>query len=202
MHSFRHTNLTITVFDSVYEPAEDSFLLASIAPKLRGSVLEIGCGTGIVSLTAAKIKKNKIVAVDISNDALKNAKYNAQKNKLTNIEFVKSNLFSSKKLNGRKFDYILCNPPYLPTNKEERIHGVINHAYDGGKDGRKILDKVLQRFTQYLKKEGTLFLIHSSLQNIEKTRNLLAKKRYKLKIHKELSFFFEKIYLVSIVERE
>ena len=198
MHSFTYRGLKLAVFDSVYEPAEDSFMLAKYAQKIHGRILEIGCGTGIVALSAAKTHlKNEVLGIDINNAAVKNARYNAEKNKIKNIRFKRSNLFSTIK--NKKFDYILCNPPYVPTNKDEKITGSLNHAFDGGKDGRKILDQILWMFENYLEPHGRLILIHSSLQDVEKTRQKLVKRGYTMRIIDVCSFFFEKIFLIEIV---
>ncbi len=201
MHSFKYDRLSIAVFDEVYEPAEDSFLLANAAKRIRGDVLELGCGTGIVSLTAARAhKNNRVIAIDIHNEAVKNTAYNARINKLNNLTSAKSDLFSSRLIRGKRFDYILFNPPYLPTVPDERLTGAINHAYDGGPDGRRVLDRFLARFAQYLKKNGTVLLVHSSLQGIDKTSHILKSQGFRMRMRKRISFFFEELYLLSIVE--
>jgi len=103
---------------------------------------------------------------------------------------------------NRKFDYILFNPPYLPTTKSDKIKGKLNLALDGGKDGRKVLDRFLKEFDRYLKPGGKIYLVHSSLSNWEKTKMILKKKGFGAKILEEQAFFFEKIYLLRIVKKK
>ena len=106
--------LNITNFDGVYEPAEDSYLFVNHIPNLKGNILEIGCGTGLIGISLA-LKGNKVTAVDINPLAVEAAKSNAKSNNV-DLEVVEGDMFSS--LEGRIFDAIVCNPPYLP-NKED-----------------------------------------------------------------------------------
>lgn len=193
-----YENLDLEIFPSVYEPAEDSFLLAKHAKNLTGRILEIGCGCGIVSLTNAKANpENEVVGVDIDPEAVECAKKNAAVNKIKNAKFFVSDLFSSVPKN-RKFDAILFNPPYLPTTKSERLRGKINAVFDGGKDGRAVLDRFLEDFDHYLKHDGILILIQSSLNDLEKTRKKIEKKGYEIDILEEDAYFFERLYALRI----
>lgn len=186
------------VYESVYEPAEDSFLLIKHTRNLKGKILEIGCGSGVVCLTnALRNPKNSVFACDRSKDALKLTKENAKLNKLTNVKIFQSNLFSNVP-KTEKFDYILFNPPYLPTSKEERLKGDINYAYDGGEDGRKVLEKFLAQFGKFLKSTGAVFLIHSSLNSPQKAITILSEKGFKSEVLEEQSYFFEKLVVLKI----
>ena len=100
---------TFHILNNVYEPAEDTFLLAKFVKKFstNKNVLEIGAGSGFLSKTAIQNKAKSVTATDI------------QKIKLTNkkIKFIQSDLF--KKIPKQKFDLIIFNPPYLPEDKLE-----------------------------------------------------------------------------------
>ena len=74
------------------------------------SLLELGCGSGIISLLAAQ-KGALVTASDINQTALDFLDDNASKNKLT-VKTVYSDLFQN--LKNQKFDYIIINPPYYP----------------------------------------------------------------------------------------
>ena len=185
-----YKGLKISLSENVYPPAEDSFMLADAAYK-AGEVLEVGCGSGLVSLSWAK--NNNVTAVDINPEAVKCTRQNARKNKLK-ITAFESNLFS--KVIG-KFDAILFNPPYLPTSEEEILDGEINRAYDGGPDGRKILDHFLAEFSKYLKPDGSLLLVQSSLNDYDETIAKLGELGFKTEILDKQEFFFEKIFLLK-----
>ncbi|MBU0591840.1 MAG: HemK2/MTQ2 family protein methyltransferase [Candidatus Micrarchaeota archaeon] len=196
-----YNDLVFKIPVSVYEPAEDSFMLAKGAAELKGKILEIGCGSGIVSLSNARQNPgNHVLGVDINPDAVECAKQNAKSNNLKNCEFVKSDLFSNVGQNAdtiTKFDAILFNPPYLPTGENERINDELNHAFDGGEDGRKVLDRFLVEFDNYLKQGGILLLVQSSLNDLEKTKSVLGNLGYKVEIQDQQDFFFEKLYLIK-----
>lgn len=190
--------LKIKTLRDVYEPAEDSFLLAKHAKKLNGRILEVGCGCGIVSLECAfSNQKNIVEGVDINRKAVALAKENAKENKIKNARFYYSNLFS--KVKG-KFDWIVFNPPYLPTAKEEKIRGKINLAFDGGRSGLEIIEKFARGALRHLKKNGGLLVIASSLaaegNGIEEAVRMLNKNGFKVDVIEEQSFFFERIALL------
>ncbi|MDC0243147.1 methyltransferase, partial [Marine Group III euryarchaeote] len=107
-------DIEIENFEGVYEPAEDSWMMCNYLPENLDSVLEIGCGSGIISIHLAK-KGNNVTSIDINPKAVKATKLNAEKNQV-HLEVLESNMF--QKVKGRKFDSIVCNPPYLPPTEE------------------------------------------------------------------------------------
>lgn len=187
--------LSLSIPKDVYEPAEDSELLAFHSRNLKGKILEIGTGSGLASILNAKTNpSNSVLATDINPAAIECAKKNAESNKVRNIHFLQSDLF--QKIEG-KFDCILFNPPYLPTSGDERIPGNLNYAFDGGEDGRKTLDKFLEEFDKFLAPNGILLLVQSSLNSQEKTLASLQGKGFATRILEERPFFFEIIYLIE-----
>lgn len=190
---FSHNGLSFSVPDTVYQPAEDSFMLADAALGLSGNVLEIGCGSGVASLSAAKTSLS-VLGVDINPDAVRCAAENAKKNQMANARFLESDLFSNVK---GTYDAILFNPPYLPTDEGERLSGNINKAFDGGRDGRETLQRFLEQFDAYLKSDGVLLLVQSSLNDFNKTKDFLEAKGFSVEIIVKQSFFFEELYLLK-----
>ncbi len=181
-----------------YEPQEDSILLAKAVERFAfGKFLDLGCGSGIQGIAAAKSgKTNEIVFADLNENALNAAKKNFGEEKLQiKARFVKANLFS--KLANEKFDVIAFNPPYLPTSREEKLSGSINLAFDGGKDGREVVDKFLQEFESHLNQKGILLLLNSSLSNNEKTIETLKQKNFEVEIVEKQDFFFEHLIVIK-----
>lgn len=194
-----YDGLGISVSKNVYPPAEDSFLLAGAAKNLHGSILEIGCGCGIASLACAKNNKDgEVMGVDVNPEAVRCANENKKRNKIKNARFTESDLFS--RIAKQKFDAILFNPPYLPTDESERVHGPLNHAFDGGKDGRQVLDRFLDEFDSHLKSGGTLLLVHSSLNDTQKTIQRLEKMGYAVTVPARENFFFERLCLIRALK--
>src|SRR3989338_4187569 len=73
-------------------------------------IVDIGTGTGCIAIALAKFFKNsEIFAIDINPVALELAQENAELNKIKNIKFVESDLFSNF---DEKVDIIVSNPPY------------------------------------------------------------------------------------------
>jgi len=192
--------LRITVLPRVYEPAEDSFLLATYASSLSGSVLEIGCGSGIVSLSAAQASpKNIVLGVDINPKAVKCASENARANGIKNATFAISDLFSNVP-SSQKFDFILFNPPYLPTTRAERLLSPEeNAAYDGGASGLNVFKKFIAEAPAHLADGGKVAVIATSLGNgVEKTLAMLTLRVGDARVLAEEKFFFEKLALIEV----
>ena len=111
----------------VYAPAEDTWLLLRAArEECRDGerVLEIGCGSGAVS--GALCQRARVLATDINPHAVQEARDRG-------VEVLRTDLFSG--ICGQ-FDLILFNPPYLPTDPDERMDDWLEYALDGGPDGR------------------------------------------------------------------
>lgn len=190
-------DIKIEIPDSVYPPFEDSQLLTKASLKeCSGKILEVGCGSGYVSICLAKLKKNlEQMAVDINKDAVEAAKKNANANEVK-IDIKRSDLFSQIK--DKDYDWILFNPPYLPTSEAEKIQGGLNFAFDGGKSGLDTVFRFLEQVRNYLKKEGKVLLVVSTEQDRVKLNEKIKECGFTHKIVAEESFFFEKIYVYKL----
>ncbi|WP_407412889.1 HemK2/MTQ2 family protein methyltransferase [Methanobrevibacter sp.] len=185
----------INTDDNVYVPAEDSYLLAdNLKIKEGQSVLEIGTGSGIVAMYASKIT-DKITVTDINFDACELARKNFEDNNIKNIEILFGNLFEPVK--NRKFDVILFNTPYLPTEDGEVLDDTLNYAFDGGLNGRKVIDLFLNELGNHLNDGGIVQLIQSSLSGNEETLEKLDKLGFIAEIAASEHFFFEDITLIN-----
>ncbi len=190
-----YKGIIIHTHPEVYEPAEDTFLLAeNLNIKRTDDILEIGTGTGLIAIYAAQKSRN-VVATDINDHALKCALKNTIANKTYNIELRKGSLFEA--VRGRKFDLILFNTPYLPTDEDERIDEELNDAWDGGKDGRNTIDQFIGELKDYLKENGRVQLVQSSLSDNEKTVFRLEELGFKTQITATKKCFFEEIAVIT-----
>ncbi len=183
------TSLKIKVFEGVYEPAEDSYLLIkAIEAGARKKALDMGCGCGIIALHLAK-NGCVVTAADINDGAVENTRQNAEMNRLE-IKCIKSDLFSNI---DDKFDLIAFNPPYLPTSGEDR-------AWDGGKEGMEVIRRFLKEAGNYLTKGGVIYIILSSLNDVKKLCREFP--QYEFKKIAEEKFFFERIYAYKLLMKE
>ena len=86
----KYENIKYNECDEVYPPAEDTFLLIdNLIVKNNDSVLEVGCGCGIVSI-AASLNAEKVTSIDINPHAIKCTKENIKLNNRKNIEVIES----------------------------------------------------------------------------------------------------------------
>ena len=122
-------------------------------------VLDMCTGSGAIAITVALNSKATVVASDISPLALNVARRNAL-DKCVSVEFIESDLFD--KIEG-KFDYILINPPYIPTSDIETLDAEVKDyepilALDGGVDGMDVYRKIASEYQNYLNENGVLML--------------------------------------------
>ncbi|MEM3153143.1 MAG: class I SAM-dependent methyltransferase [Candidatus Bathyarchaeia archaeon] len=185
------------VWSNVYEPAEDSFLFAeNLTLEKDEVVLDMGTGCGILGIVAAH-KASIVIAVDINPHAVRCAKENARLNGVADkIFLVQGDLFAPVKV-VKIFDLILFNAPYLPTDLSEG-QSWIERAWAGGVNGRTVLDRFLDNFSAYLKDNGRVLLMQSTLADVDKTLKILAAKGFKTRIVVKCDLpFFETIMLIE-----
>lgn len=178
--NFNAITLSLHLNSQVWAPTSFAQNMAShlahwIQPGDR--VLELGLGSGVLAILAAKLGASQVTGLDINPQAIELAKENWQRNGLA-IE--NANFLHSDRLNALpdteegQFDLIFSNPPVLPV-----LEGVnqTQHTRDdfeiAGKDGRALLDTVLTQTGIYLKPNGQLLTIATSLQGWEETERLL-----------------------------
>lgn len=199
MKSARKTlfkNYTFQIDENVYAPAEDTFLLAENLQVSSGDfVLDMGTGCGILAVLAAE-KARQVLAVDINPYAIRCAKRNAEINGVkSKIDFLLGDLF--KPINPEEiFDLIIFNPPYLPSEQnEEKIW--IGKAWAGGETGRKIIDRFICEGPKFLRRNGRIMLVQSSLSDIEKTLEMFGELNFEAEIVAEVKVPFERIVLIE-----
>lgn len=180
----------IKMCESVYNPAEDSYLLAeAVEEQAFGKVLDLGCGSGIQGITAA-LKGCEVTFADISEKALECARANAGLNNIKG-EFIKSDLFSEINM---KYNTIIFNPPYLYSKPIKKLKETdrLDANLDGGIKGRELIDKFIKYYTNYVDEEYIILMIESSLNDYENDVEKLNGK-----IVKEKNLFFEKLAVIK-----
>ena len=175
----------------VYPPSEDSVLLIkalNVIPETK--FLEIGCGSGIVSVHAA-LNGADVTAVDINPKAAEITKINAE-NHGVSIKAGASDLFSD--VEG-KFDLIVFNLPYLPAEEDE-LDSPIVKAWAGGPDGLGPLPELLAHCPEHLLPGGKLVVVVSSLMDNTALKNAL--RNFDVKVLSESHMFFEVLSVLEI----
>jgi len=184
------------VDEHVYEPAEDTFLIAEkMAVTEDDTVLEIGTGCGILAVLAAQ-KAKTVVAVDINPHALECAGRNAETNSIKEkIEFRYGDLFQPIKQNER-FSLILFNSPYLPSEPDEE-KSWIGKAWAGGPTGRQVIDRFITDAPRRLADGGRILLVQSSLSDVNRTLEMFKERNLHAVVVVQVKVPFESIVLVE-----
>ncbi|MDD6563516.1 MAG: peptide chain release factor N(5)-glutamine methyltransferase [Clostridiales bacterium] len=141
--------LEFKVNSSTLIPRQDSETLAEAAAEYISdknlNIIDIGCGSGCIGITIAKLCKNAhVTLLDISSGALETAEENARLNGV-NIQAVKCDIL--KELPDGSFDVIVSNPPYIETDTVATLDDTVKSfeplsALDGGSDGLKFYRKI------------------------------------------------------------
>ena len=191
----------------LYFPREDSFLLQqAVRDHVRGIVLDMGTGSGIQALEAAK-KKNvsKVVAVDKNAQAIAYCKHHckhhckhqsAAGNSTKKITFLVSDLFSA--VQGKRFgafDTIIFNPPYLPSDPSYP-----DLALDGGKQGCEVIERFLSQASAHLKQDGCILLLFSTLSKQQKVHDAIAKYAFQYSLVAQQKLPFETLFVYKITK--
>lgn len=187
---------TFYVLKDVYETAEDTYLLAeNLLVNEDDVVLDLGTGCGILGILAAK-KARKVVAVDINPHAVRCAKMNAKLNGvMEKMDIRLGNLFEVVKKKER-FSLILFNAPYVPTEKGEQKTW-IGRSWAGGPTGRQVVDEFISQASSYLRKDGRILLVQSTLSNVDETLRRLEKEELLAKVIAEKKVAFETIVVIQ-----
>jgi release factor glutamine methyltransferase len=156
----------------VYPVQRDTWLLADV---LRAEladhgcgaarpcrVLELGAGAGALSVVAAGVPCTEVTAVDLSRRALLSTRVNAARHG-RRVRVRRGDLTAP--VAGERFDVVVSNPPYVPTETDELPDHGLARAFDGGRDGRAVLDRVCDEAPEVLDEGGRLLVVHSAFND-------------------------------------
>lgn len=179
--------IDIDIGEDVYNPSDDSYLLLKTVEIQPGqSMLDVGTGTGLIAIHAAKLGA-KVTATDINPHALELARRNSAKNGVR-VSVVRSDMFNE--VTG-EFDVIAFNPPYLPG--EASSTSWIERSWSGGEKGSEISVKFLGDAWRHLAPGGRIYMVLSSLTGLTAVLKA-AKARYESEMLEEKRMFFESLY--------
>lgn len=162
--------LRILAPPGVFRPRSDTWLLAGLLEKearLPGtSVLDVCTGSGALAVAAARGGAADVTAIDVSRRAVLAARMNARLNRVR-VRALRGDLFAP--VRGRRFDTIVSNPPYLPAEDDALPERGPARAWDAGRDGRALLDRIAAEAPAAMLPGGLLLLIQSSLTGVPAT---------------------------------
>jgi len=155
------------------------------------SVCDIGTGSGCIAISIAKeFPTIKVVATDISTQALQTAKENAQQLEVSNIQFLESSILIENP-QGAPFDIVVSNPPYIEKEEISSLQEEVKSyepmvALTDNDDGLSFYRTLSNRFDTLVATGGTMFIEIGSNQ-AEQVSELFSKKQLSLKVFKDYS---------------
>ncbi|HET7324652.1 MAG TPA: HemK2/MTQ2 family protein methyltransferase [Halococcus sp.] len=179
--------------DQIYQPAEDSDLLAKAAREEvspTDCVLDVGTGSGYVAAEMAKTGA-RVVGSDRNPHACRQARENG-------IETVRTDLTAA--FASQIFDLVTFNPPYLPTTPDEEVGDWMEIALSGGESGREVIEPFLAAVGRVLTPDGRVLLLVSSLSGVESITERAAEEGFDSTTIATDSFPFEKLSVLRLIQ--
>lgn len=182
---------TFKVIEGVLIPRQDTEIsvekiLNIIENNQINNMLEIGCGTGIVSISVDLESSVDVTAVDISEKAMENTRIN-KKELNSKIKIINSDLFSNI---NEKFDLIYSNPPYIKSKEIDNLQVEVRDyeprlALDGGEDGLFFYRSIIKSSPEFLNHKGFL-VFEIGHDEAEDICNLMRDK-FEVEVYKDLN---------------
>lgn len=155
----------IKVDGRVLIPRQDTEILVEqciflMKEKENPKILDIGTGSGAISIALAKeLPESEVLGLDVSDDALKMAVENRELNNVSNLKFLKSDVFQY--VREKNYDLIVSNPPYIPVEEYNELMPEVKEyeprmALTDGGDGYYFYKKISEESVNYLKNGGYL----------------------------------------------
>ncbi len=168
--------LLIDVWSGVYPPRRSTRLLIKYMEGLTGDkVLDYGCGSGILGLVALSRGASRVVCIDISLRACRNALMNFRTNGMADsVDVVVSD--GSACLRDASFNLVVLNPPMTPSPRP------LPRYTWGGVDGREFIRRHVQDVDRILKSGGRLLVTASSLVGIDWVISMLERHGFSVEI--------------------
>jgi release factor glutamine methyltransferase len=160
----------LVTLPGVFSPISDSRFLADVLREQTlppgASALDLCTGSGILALTAALRGAREVTAVDVSRRAVATVRLNARLNGVR-VRALRGDLYEP--VGNARFDAIVSNPPYVPSDDDVLPARGLDRAWAGGRDGRLLLDRIITGAADHLRPGGFVLLVHSSVLGTDRT---------------------------------
>lgn len=188
-------SVSLSTGPAVLVPRPETELLVeralSLRPAPEGEVADLGTGSGAVAIALAIERPGwRIVATDISGEALEIARRNAAQLAVANVEFLAGSWFEPLSAT-RRFQLIVSNPPYVaesdPVLAAPALRFEPRRALVGGPDGMEHLRAIIREAPPHLERGGWLLLEHGASQSAEVARELVVRGFSHVRSHRDLA---------------
>lgn len=191
---FYYDELKVQVRKGVFHPAffGSSLVFYHFLKKQalkNKSLLEVGCGSGFLSLISAK-HGAKVKAIDINPTAIDCTRLNAQENGLA-IDVLESNLFAN--LEAQVFDIIILNPPYF----EGSPNSAGAYAWYTGKE-HQFFHTFFQELADYIHNNTRIWMILSEVCELARIDEIANKYQFKMQGIFQQTKQFEKFIIFEV----
>lgn len=164
-------SLPLRVNPTVLIPRPETEVLVQAALDFVGSthanitIMDLGTGSGAIAIALAReLPTARIVATDVSMNALHLARENARLNQVDGkISFVRADLLAAISVGSQKFNLVVTNPPYVSHAEYSELPREIRdyeprHALDGGDDGLTTIKHIIWEAHKVLPRAGGLLM--------------------------------------------
>ena len=166
----------------------DSVILSDFAKDIKNNseVLDLGTGTGIISiLVSKKTNVKKITGIEIQEEVAKMAKKSIKLNNLKNVEIINEDIKNLEKIfNQKSIDAIITNPPYI--KKENGLKNENENKLISRHEIKCDLEDIIKISKYLLKDNGSLYMVHRPDRLVDIIYNL---RKYKLE-PKKIKFVY------------
>jgi release factor glutamine methyltransferase len=189
----------------VYQPAEDSELLATAAREAvepTDLVLDVGTGAGYVAGAMAETGA-RVVANDLNPHACRQARErygpdgDFRDHRTLPVEVVRADLVDP--FADGAFDVVAFNPPYLPTEEDRERDDWMAVALSGGASGRAVIDRFLSSVGRVLAPDGTCLVLASTLAGVGAVAERAGEAGFSAAVVREESFPFETLSVLKLI---
>jgi release factor glutamine methyltransferase len=178
--------------ETVYQPAEDSQLLAETAVThvdRDDRVLDVGTGSGYVAAVLAEEAGARVVGSDLNPEACRQAA-------ASGVPAVRADALDP--FCEDAFDAVVFNPPYLPTDPDREWDDWMEVALSGGSDGRAVVEPFLADLRRVLAPGGDAFLLISTLTGVDAVRDHARANGLTTLVAAEQSHPYERLVVLHI----
>ncbi|MFH0781532.1 MAG: methyltransferase [Pseudomonadota bacterium] len=153
------------------------------------TICDFGCGTGVIGLNIIANYKCNMIGIDVVQSAVELSRQNAQKNGVEGAQFLTVEEFYTSPIYS-SFDYIISNPASIPTPPTVEY----NPFMDGGEEGDKMIVQMFQLANTFLKPDGQVLFLHTSLVSLQKTVQYLDKNGFMVSVENIKQMEFRSYY--------
>ena len=180
--------IKIKLTDKTFLPHPDSLLLAnSIKIKNGETAIDLGLGSGILAISAAKLGASKVYGTDLNRKAVENSKENSVINKIAQkCNFKYGSWFNP--FQNKKFDVIIFNPPQIPGKGNEEQY--FRKATEASNDGTEPTISILNQSKNHLNSNGRIYFVLKEWMDWKKVISEI-KKTYSFKV---LGYTYSKVW--------